>query len=404
MEFITINQQLYPNYAKPLDDRYEVEGDITQARRAFVGQIRFVKDKHDLIMVTNASNIGRLVDYVHILTPKFDISEAQKGNEVQLNNFLWEMPNCLFYDSVKGYKWNYNKVGNNDFIISEPYARENGSYVMSKIPVELDNNILSINGARQVVIPLYQDVFPSSPKLPMPIISGTETLVKHIYSLYTPPTTGVTYDNGCFDKEGRTLPTLQPTIPPEIWDSEAIISSGITGFTNEKVELGKNTIRYTVKRDFISPSDLALFPVSKLGEAYYGTEATWEHGTAETSRDTVITGVYPVYTNIVGNSLSSSANTMCAAEDTKTFYISYPKEDDNNKVQFLFPAGRSVTAQVYNDISGKYENYTGGYDDTNEIEKIIDGHPIKFILWKRVSQWSNDAMKYCFILSKKTSE
>lgn len=115
-----------------------------------------------------------------------------------------------------------------------------------------------------------------------------------------------------------------------------------------------------------------------------------------------ITGVYPVFTNIVDGALVEAVNTKKAV-NASSFEYDFPKENAN-RVSFAYPSGRTVTVQVYNTMSKAYEAYSGAYTDVAESEKRnINGNEVQYNVWTRVDENANDAVKYKFILSKSTN-
>lgn len=115
-----------------------------------------------------------------------------------------------------------------------------------------------------------------------------------------------------------------------------------------------------------------------------------------------ITGVYPVFTNIVDGALVAAVNTKKIA-NSSSFEYDFPKENAN-RVSFAYPAGRTVTVQVYNTMSKAYENYSGAYTDVTESTKRnINGNEVQYNVWTRVDENANDAVKYKFVLSKSTN-
>ena len=209
----------------------------------------------------------------------------------------------------------------------------------------------------------------------------------------------------------------------------ASVTSGFTGLTNSSasnaeaascslnsqsliVGLGNNTLKvtatgvgYTGSVNGIS----SVYVVSNIGsvsddkktvalDAKTNISSTPESKYSEYK----ITGVYPVFTNIVDGALTAAVDTK-KVTNASSFEYDFPKENAN-RVSFAYPAGRTVTVQVYNTMSKAYENYSGAYTDVAESTKRnINGNEVQYNVWTRVDENANDAVKYKFVLSKSTN-
>lgn len=128
-----------------------------------------------------------------------------------------------------------------------------------------------------------------------------------------------------------------------------------------------------------------------------------ERDPANKSSEYTLTGVYPVYNNINGTALNASVDTKMTLSNATVFEISFPAENAN-RVAFAYPANRTVSVEVYNTMAKAYETYSGSYTDVAEADKRnINGVEVQYNVWTRVDENANDAVKYKFTLSKKTS-
>lgn len=122
--------------------------------------------------------------------------------------------------------------------------------------------------------------------------------------------------------------------------------------------------------------------------------------TDSTSTFTVV-GVYPVYHNgnVGGN--TSDINTS-VLQNVTSFEIDYGPEGTNfNK--FAFPPNHTLNSvEVYNKLSGGYENYKGG-SSSSTILKTIQGKEYTYNLWTRTGEAYGEATKFKFTLNKSTS-
>lgn len=196
-------------------------------------------------------------------------------------------------------------------------------------------------------------------------------------------------------------------------DSDAVIENCYLDEQTLTVGLGANKLTvtesgvgYTGSVDGIS----SVYIISNIGStsddkktAAISAQTNVERNPANKSSEYTLTGVYPVYNNVNGSALKAEVTNKMTLADNTVFEISFPAEG-SNRVAFAYPANRTVSVQVYNTMAKAYENYSGSYTDVAETDKRnINGNEVQYNVWTRVDENANDAVKYKFTLSKKTS-
>lgn len=159
-----------------------------------------------------------------------------------------------------------------------------------------------------------------------------------------------------------------------------------------KIALGSNTISFTAKSPsgvYTHPKYPEYFVVSNLGntspnekleESVAVSNATVARATSTAS--ITVTGVYPVYVNIVSNSLVEEPVKMNLTSEN-VFVIDAPKETQLIQFKFDYPATHSVKSFLSKDLSGNFVSVDSAYDDGSEskLEKEICGQKV---LYKRL--------------------
>ena len=196
-------------------------------------------------------------------------------------------------------------------------------------------------------------------------------------------------------------------------DSDAVIENCYLDEQTLTVGLGANKLTvtesgvgYTGSVDGIS----SVYIISNIGStsddkktAAISAQTNIERNPTNKSSEYTLTGVYPVYNNVNGSALKAEVTNKMTLADNTVFEISFPAEG-SNRVAFAYPANRTVSVQVYNTMAKAYENYSGSYTDVAETDKRnINGNEVQYNVWTRVDENANDAVKYKFTLSKKTS-
>lgn len=178
------------------------------------------------------------------------------------------------------------------------------------------------------------------------------------------------------------------------------------GLGSNKLTVTESGVGYTGSVDGIN----SVYIVSNIGSTSedkktvaIDAQSNVVRTPSNNSSEYTLTGVYPVYNNINGTSLKASVDNKMTLADNTIFEIEFPAENAN-RVAFAYPANRTVTVQVYNTMAHAYENYSGSYSDVAEADKRnINGIETQYNVWTRVDENANDAVKYKFTLSKKTS-
>lgn len=196
-------------------------------------------------------------------------------------------------------------------------------------------------------------------------------------------------------------------------DSDAVMENCYLDAQTLTVGLGANKLTvteagvgYTGSVDGIS----SVYIISNIGSisddkktAAISAQTNVKRNPTNKSSEYTLTGVYPVYNNVNGSALKAEVTNKMTLADNTVFEISFPAEG-SNRVAFAYPANRTVSVQVYNTMAKAYENYSGSYTDVAETDKRnINGNEVQYNVWTRVDENANDAVKYKFTLSKKTS-
>lgn len=114
-----------------------------------------------------------------------------------------------------------------------------------------------------------------------------------------------------------------------------------------------------------------------------------------------VTGVYPVFNNMVSTTVSNTVNVdnKMTLSKGKTFEISYGPETDAFHA-FAYPATHELSkVEIYNTMSKEYETYSGGSsieDSTYSIQNVETAYKV----WKRAGNAYTETTKFKFTLNK----
>lgn len=114
-----------------------------------------------------------------------------------------------------------------------------------------------------------------------------------------------------------------------------------------------------------------------------------------------VTGVYPVFNNMVSTGASNTVavEKKMALSTGKTFEISYGPET-NAFHAFAYPATHSLSkVEIYNTMSKAYEDYTGG-SSTGDATYAIQEVNTAYKVWKRAGNAYTETTKFRFTLNK----
>lgn len=114
-----------------------------------------------------------------------------------------------------------------------------------------------------------------------------------------------------------------------------------------------------------------------------------------------VTGVYPVFNNMVSTTVSNTVTVdkKMALSTGKAFEISYGPET-NAFHAFAYPATHSLsTVEIYNSYKKEYEAYIGGSSTTDTSYKI-QGTDTPYKVWKRAGSAYSETTKFRFTLNK----
>ena len=191
--------------------------------------------------------------------------------------------------------------------------------------------------------------------------------------------------------------------------------TGTTGCTLAACELtavlGTNT--YTVTED--APKQVGSHPgvasayiVSNLGgrsedkkSVAIDAESNVEVDPANKTATFTVTGVYPVFNNMVSTTASNTVDVdkKMTLSSGNQFEISYGPET-NAFHAFAYPATHSLsTVEIYNTMSKAYEGYSGG-SSTTDATYSIQGVDTAYKVWKRAGNAYSETTKFRFTLNK----
>lgn len=200
------------------------------------------------------------------------------------------------------------------------------------------------------------------------------------------------------------------TLPTTVQNAEA--ASCKLSACNLTVNLGTN--KYTVTEDApkhsgTHPGVASYYVVSNLGgrkseevspQIQAQTTAV-EKDPENKSTTFTVTGVYPVFNNMVSTAASNTVavDNKMTLSTGKTFEISYGPET-NAFHAFAYPATHTLSkVEIYNTMSKAYEDYTGGsstVDDTYKIQNVDTAYKV----WKRAGNAYSETTKFRFTLNK----
>jgi hypothetical protein len=180
--------------------------------------------------------------------------------------------------------------------------------------------------------------------------------------------------------------------------SGASASDAAQSFTGVAIALGNNVIKAqetypswvgsigAIASKYIV-SNLGNTSESKKSAAVNGDDVTVTPSTQTTTK--TIVGVYPVYSN-------KGTHT----QNTNAFEISFDAESTGGMMWFEYPSDRTVTVQIYNSLSSKYEAYEGGFT-SEATSRTANG--VTYQKWTRTGSAYTDSVKFKFTLSKSTN-
>lgn len=169
------------------------------------------------------------------------------------------------------------------------------------------------------------------------------------------------------------------------------------------VKLGENRITYTASSTYTAPSNKPFDShgneTTKTGKNAPEGSATWIDGTSNATGNIIYYGVYPCFTNIIGNTLGDEANTQCNVSNRNTITLNnVPSEVVSKKpFMFLYPTGRTVDFKV-KDLSGQYVTFSSDNYTITETDVNVNGTAYKYN--KLVTDGSTGENTYKITLSK----
>jgi hypothetical protein len=210
-------------------------------------------------------------------------------------------------------------------------------------------------------------------------------------------TTTTTYGqkSGSVYKLAATVSGFSGTTPTS--GSNATASSCKLSATTLTANLGTNTYKvsetgatYTFSYDGIKSYNI----VSNLGgrdsahtSTAIATVTNKDTNTPTTSVTVTVTGVYPVYSNIVNGAFTTDATQQLSLQTGTTFtFTSVPKETAATPFMFDFPSTKSISSFKIKDPSGNWADFSATYTTDTTVTKTING---KAYTYKRLKTTGN---------------
>lgn len=188
---------------------------------------------------------------------------------------------------------------------------------------------------------------------------------------------------------------ITPTVNSgfENYSAEAVSGDGdsltLLSKSDIVVSLGTNKITFVGSGEYTAPSNN---PITNLGDETTKTSesaaegsATFEAGDYVAKSNSVsVTGVYPVYHNIVSGVYASAASTQFGAQSEAVFELKeVPTEIESNPLIIEFPASKNVSNFELKDPSGKWAKFAGNYSVESEtFMKTINGTEYEYKRFK----------------------
>lgn len=245
---------------------------------------------------------------------------------------------------------------------------------------------------------LSKELYPKAATKPSISLSGSsnsESTCLEIGSTYTLPAVSMNTNPGKFNADysspaqpstGVTFSEKMITVTKTSGFEDANQVSGET-ITSGKatVSLGVNKITYKGTASYTAPTYLPKTNLgnetTKTGETAEEGSATFKAGTASDTVYTARTGVYPVYTNISGSTLSADASTKVTLQKSAEFIINNVPSEVASSQHFMFdfPATKSVASFKVKDLTGAFVDYAASYETLEEeITKTINNKPYQY--------------------------
>ena len=242
--------------------------------------------------------------------------------------------------------------------------------------------------------------------------------LKEIYSTVTVPGATLNKNVGKFNASYTNV--SQPT-PVTTWSGDQIITTK-TGFTDyvvttgattasasATVGLGTNKVTYSATSTYSAPSNNPVRndnePTTKTGKTASDGTAIWVSAQTGATSSVSVTGVWPVYDNIVSSALATDATHKLGFQTAATVTITnVPGETSTAHFMFDFPADRSVTSFKVKNLAGVYVEYTGTWAQDTTVTKTINGHTASYKRLTTTGAAQGNGVSYQITLSKSLNQ
>lgn len=318
---------------------------------------------------------------------------------------------------IKILGWN----DNNDWVASGVYKNWDGTDVSGTTDGTGINYIPKGTSIQEILENILSLVlYPNAATKPTFSVRLGSSLsgVKEIYSTVTVPGATLNKNVGAFNASYTNV--SQPT-PVTTWSGDQIITTK-TGFTDyvvttgatttsasATVDLGENKVTYTATSTYSAPSNNPVRndnePTTKTGKTASDGTAIWVSAQTGATNSVSVTGVWPVYDNIVSSALATDATHKLGFQTAATVTITnVPGETSTAHFMFDFPADRSVTSFKVKNLAGAYVEYTGTWTQNTTVTKTINGHTASYKRLTTTGAAQGNGVSYQITLSKSLNQ
>lgn len=318
---------------------------------------------------------------------------------------------------IKILGWN----DNNDWVASGVYKNWDGTDVSGTTDGTGINYIPKGTSIQEILENILSLVlYPNAATKPTFSVRLGSTLsgVKEIYSSVIVPGATLNKNVGKFNASYTNV--SQPT-PVTTWSGDKIITTK-TGFTDyvvttgattasasATVALGENKVTYTATSTYSAPSNNPVRndnePTTKTGKTASDGTAIWVSAQTGATNSVSVTGVWPVYDNIVSSALATDATHKLGFQTAATVTITnVPGETSTAHFMFDFPADRSVTSFKVKNLAGVYVEYTGTWTQNTTVTKTINGHTASYKRLTTTGAAQGNGVSYQITLNKSLNQ
>lgn len=240
---------------------------------------------------------------------------------------------------------------------------------------------------------LSKELYPSAAAKPSISLSGnsnSESTYLEIGSTYTLPAVSMNTNPGKFNASYSSPAQPATGVTFSEKNIEVAVNSGFKDANqtsgesilagSAKISLGLNKITYSGSASYTAPTSQPKTNLgndtTKTGESAAEGSATFKAGSATTSDVTARTGVYPVYSNISGGTLTSDATSKASLQKSVEFVFNNVPSEVVSGQHFMFdyPESKTVVSFKVKDLTGAFVDYAATYDtESTTVTKNING-------------------------------